>query len=261
MTDEVIIDGQPATDTAVTAAKSRRSPVLFSYEIAEAILVAIAEGKTLKTVSETPGMPSRNTVYKWLTQYPKFFDAYERAKEVSAQSLEDEALTIARNLAGTNDYTGVKVTALNYAMQQLRWSAARRDPARYGQKAETSTTVPIQINTTLNLGQDGQPAATDSQHSVYTIEAVVEARPQMPDAPDTDDPPTIDGELAPEDDGAILDDNGYTVFGADPNETGGLKEPKPRGRPPGRKQGPRKDARYTKTTATRLANKLKKGDN
>lgn len=254
MSDEVIIDGEP---TAVAPAKPRKSPVLFSYEIAEAILVAIAEGKTLKAVSDTPGMPSRNTVYKWLTQYPKFFDAYERAKEVSAQSLEDEALTIARNLAGINDYTGVKVTALNYAMQQLRWSAARRDPARYGQKAETSTTVPIQIVTTLNLGQDGQPPAQDSDRSVYTIDAIVEARPQMPDAPDTDDPPTIDGELSDE-------DNGYTVevpaFDFDPDEKPDLKTPKRVGRPPGRKQGPRKDAARTKATATRTAHKLKKGE-
>lgn len=245
MSEPLVIGGVPAT----TEQPKRKAPVKYSFEVAEALLIAIAEGKTLVEIANDPEMPSRNTIYRWLTQYPKFFDAYERAKEVSAQSLEDEALIIARNLSGTNDYTGVKVTALNYAMQQLRWSAARRDPARYGQKVDGATTIPIQINTTLNLGQDGQPAATDNTTSVYHVEAVVQVAPRQYDTPDTDDdrPLTIDAE--PEEPTPAAFDPPVT-------EAQQLVRGKP-GRPVGSRQGPHKSAKATKATITRNAKKEK----
>ena len=240
-------------ENTVPAVSKGKTPVQYSFEVAEALLIAVAEGKTLTEIAKQPDMPSRKTIYKWLTQYPKFFDAYERAKEVSAQSLEDEALTIARNLQGSNDYSGVKVTALNYAMQQLRWSAARRDPARYGQKAEAVTTIPIQINTSLNLGQEGQPPASDNHQSVYHVEAVVEVRPTDADTSDADDDPlTLEGELAPD---ADADETG--VFEAPAEQTTDLKQRGKPGRPVGSRQGPHKSPRRAAATATRYANKKK----
>lgn len=240
-------------------AKSRKKQVPYSFEVAERILLAIAEGKTLKEITEDPELPARNTVYRWLTQYPKFFDAYERAKEVSAQSLEDEALIIARNLAGPNDYTGTKVTALNYAMQQLRWSAARRDPQRYGNRDNSSPTIPIQINTTLNLGQEGLPAPQDTHQSVYTVEAVIEPR-QAADTPDTED--TRSGVDEP-DSGTEPPDvvyNSPAAFETPDTDTSELAPPPPPkgkpGRPKGWKPGPRKDPARAKATATRYAKKL-----
>lgn len=152
----------------------RKLAVKYSPEIALAICEAIASGKTLSNIVDDDNMPSRQTIYRWLTVYPKFFSAYERAREVAAQSFEDEALDMARKLAGPNDFTGTKVQAFNIAMQQLRWSAARRDPKRYGQTVNNTAGIAIQINTTLNLGQDGK-AAVDDNTSGYTIEYTVPA--------------------------------------------------------------------------------------
>ena len=145
----------------------------YTPELALRICEEIAGGATLLKLCERDDMPTRQSVYKWLTLHQKFFDAYARAKELSGMSLEEEALVMARTLAGPNDFTSVKVQAYNIAMQQLRWSAAHRDRRNYGSDSVGATTVvPITINTTLNLGQDGLPA-TDNQRSIYTIEANV----------------------------------------------------------------------------------------
>jgi terminase small subunit-like protein len=150
-------------------------PVPYTPSVAARICELVAGGDSLVTVAATSGMPARNTIYRWLTLYPKFFEAYERAKEISAQSLEDEALDMARNLKAQNDFTGTKVQAYNIAMQQLRWSASRRDPKRYGQASQSNgpTSVPITITSSLNLGNLGP--ATDDQQSVFSVEIEIGA--------------------------------------------------------------------------------------
>lgn len=149
----------------------------YDHDVALAICELVAGGKTLRNISKRGGFPSRSTIYGWLTLNPKFYDAYERAKELSAQHFEEEALDMSRELREANDFSGTKVQAYNVAMGQLRWSAARRDKTRYGQQVQGQTTVPIQINTTLNLGQEGQPPPTTESLSVYTVSSTVTLGP------------------------------------------------------------------------------------
>lgn len=179
----------------------RKLPVKYSPELALRICELIAEGETVSKIAERDDMPSRTAIYNWLTVYPKFFDAFERAMTISAMSLEERALTMADELRSANDFTGTKVQAYNYAMQQLRWSAARRDKNRYGQQSAESKSIPITIVTSLNLGQDGRPA-TDNEQSIYTLTAtigapdtnvigaegdVLDLEPEEADTPGTDD--------------------------------------------------------------------------
>lgn len=229
-----------------------KTPVKYSPETALAICEYIAEGMSIVNITKQPDMPSRNTIYKWLTLYPKFFDAFERAREIAAQSFEDEALDLARELTSQNDFTGTKVQAYNIAMQQLRWSAAHRDRNRYGERATANTVVPVQINTTLNLGQDGQPAVDGGRNVGYTIEFEVKAPAREQSEPE--DTRTLD--LLP-----IGNDNPGLPFGLPEHETQQLHNPR-RGRPPGpAKKGvvgrPRKSEAAIKAQITRAANKAK----
>lgn len=142
----------------------------------------IASGKTLTALLKEDGMPPRTTFYRWLTIYPELNKTYEAARELSAQSFEEEALDMARTLKGPNEFSGTKVKMYEVAMAQLRWSAARRDPKRYGQRQEASLIVPIQINTTMDIGGNGSAGLTldnpsgsgsASPDSVYHIEAIL----------------------------------------------------------------------------------------
>lgn len=189
----------------------------YTTEIAEAICVKIASGETLEEISRETGFPARGTVYRWLARYPKFYDAYERAREVSAQSLEEEALLMARNLKNANDFSGTKVQAYNIAMQQLRWSASRRDKARYGQQMPTAAPLMIQINSSLNL--DPAVQANDVAKSVYTIEAIV-----VPTKSETDEAPDVDTDEDIEDNG----DQDELAFAPADRGANALVERKPR---------------------------------
>lgn len=161
--------------------------VSYNPAIALRICEEIASGLTVTELVRLDGMPSRPTLYRWLTLYPKFFEAFERARELSAQSFEDEAIDMARSLSGPNDFTGTKVRAYDVAMGQLRWSAARRDPQRYGQKQLGPQAMSVQIVTTLNLGQNGGGTPTDTQDSIFTIDLTVPVVPDVVEG-DTDIP-------------------------------------------------------------------------
>lgn len=127
----------------------------YQHDIAVALLDYVAMGKTIKQIAEMENMPTRQTIHRWLTLYKEFASAYWAAKELSASVLEDEALAIAHKLCDANEFTGTRIQALKEAMVQFRWSAARRDPKRYGGNAPvTAVTVPIQINTNLDLNSE-----------------------------------------------------------------------------------------------------------
>lgn len=151
----------PKKSSAMVSALGKVMP-LDKKDQATRVLEAIAAGDTLKDISQRPGFPTRDTFYKWMMLYPDLKLAYDAARELSALSLEEEALDMARTLKAPNDFTGTKVRAYEVAMAQFRWSAERRDPSRYAGGQKTAVVVPIQINTTLDLGQQGgaAPAAT-----------------------------------------------------------------------------------------------------
>lgn len=224
-----------------------RQYVEYSHELALSICELVADGTPLTHIEKMDGMPSRKSIYRWLSQYPKFYDAYQRAFEVSAQSMEERANLIAMNLEAANDYTGVKVSALNYAMQQYRWSASRRDKNRYGQQQVGVTAVPIQINTTLNLGQEGFGAAQDIAKSIYTVEAVVTPRLPDPETADTgDDTPMIaySPDEAVEVDTEMIDTSPDDFVPEPP------PKPEPKPRQPRRKPGHKSPGATARTAST-----------
>jgi hypothetical protein len=222
--------------------------------IALRICELIADGKTLTDVVKTEGMPSRATIYRWLAAFPQFGEAFERAREVSAQSFEDEALELARILTTEGStFNGTKVRAFEVAMAQLRWSAARRDPKRYGATQQGNTAIAVQINTSLNLGQDGPldiSASTAPVTNVYTFEAT--PIPQDAEATDsegleaTPSDPLLD--FTPEN-----EDTAPLPFNVPLEQKQTIRPPKQRKTPAGRPVGWRKGHKSPGKTAMTIA--------
>lgn len=167
---------------------------IYTPERALDIVEHVASGGLLKEVcTGKDGFPVPSTFNRWCAQYPDLHKAYLAARELSALSLEEEALGLARKLkAGSADITGVKVRAFEVAMAQFRWSAVRRDPKRYGQSAEKSSAVNIQINTTLDLGDGGGPGLEGQ--AIYSVTAHVPVA--APEEPDTITPEELDKETS-----------------------------------------------------------------
>lgn len=146
----------------------------YNPEIALEIVEKIAEGELLREIC-IPGSkyPHPVTFKRWMVRQPDLAKAYEVARELSASSLEEEAIDIGRRLSASPG-TGTNVRAKEVLMTQLRWSAERRDPAKFGNKTNVSIRVPIQINTSLDLGSDGTGNVNDKD--IYSISGLVDAQ-------------------------------------------------------------------------------------
>lgn len=184
---------QPTQDKKLKLPKvmvAGRLVTLYDPSIALKIIERIAEGELLKDIC-SPGtdMPARSTFYRWVVNNPPLAQAYNAARELSAQALEEDALGTAAMLKDpkvNKKLTGTQVRAYEVAMNQLRWSAQRRDPAKFAERTTQSTIVPIQINTTLNLGDKSTAGETSEVPNIYTLEAeVVQETPLQDPSTDT----------------------------------------------------------------------------
>ncbi len=128
----------------------------------------IAEGETLTHICQGKGWPSPSTFRNWILKHENLREAYSLARELKSHSLFDEALDMARTIRDTPG-NAQRVRAFDVAMNHLRWSAGKLNPGMYSEKATAATLVPIQINTTIDLG-----GATKTDRAVYEIEAKVE---------------------------------------------------------------------------------------
>jgi hypothetical protein len=123
----------------------------YSTEIAQAICELIMDGRSMRAICAVDGMPSKSTVFKWLSGNKDFADQYARAREIQAELLADEILEISDD--ESNDVTGelkmpnsVAVARSRLRTDNRKWIAAKLLPKKYGDKIQTEVT-----------GQDGGP--------------------------------------------------------------------------------------------------------
>lgn len=143
------------------------------------IVERLADGETLNKICRgVAGMPAPTTFKRWVVNNPDLAKALSAAIVMSAQSLEEEALDTARAIAA-KPVDGSHVRGAEVKIKQLQWSAERRDASKFGQRNQINLKVPVQIITTLNLGEgDSLPA-----ESIYTLDLtptspqLVEERP------------------------------------------------------------------------------------
>jgi hypothetical protein len=191
----------------------------FSEELGLAICERISKGETLRHICKDPGYPSPTTVHRWVLLHQDFATAYKMAREMSSYSLEDEALDNARLIRAIPGDSS-RVRAFDIAINQLRWSAGRRNPSVYSDRASVNITVPIQINTSLDLDAGpvkSLPGDTSDPNSVFTIEAMLP----------TEEP--IDAQIIPEPE---KPEGPYSAPAPEPPATDAASKPR-RGRPPG----------------------------
>ncbi len=150
----------------------------YSPSAAFAVVEQMAFGRTLHEISEMPGMPPVDSFLFWLSQTPDLQLAVEKARQMSAYVMEDEALSLTRRAVSDPGDTSA-LRALELHVKQLQWSSIKRNPQVYSEKSAVSVTVPIQINTSLDLGQDSARKGTTEFPNIYAMRAenVIEVDP------------------------------------------------------------------------------------
>lgn len=150
---------------------------VYDPGVALDIISRISMGETLRTIcAPDSGFPHPQTFMKWCARVPKLGEAYLMARKLSGVFMEEEALDAARSIAQSPG-TAQKVSAFNTLLGQLRWSAARRDPKQFADNRDTAIVVPIQINTTMDMGK-GMEKVEDSTIYSVTVDAKEELAPE-----------------------------------------------------------------------------------
>ena len=99
----------------------------FSQELFDRICERIADGESLRTICAEDGMPRKASVMRWLAADAALSDQYARAREMQADALFDECLTIA-------DDTSREPNDRRMSFDARKWMAGKLRPKVYGDK-------------------------------------------------------------------------------------------------------------------------------
>ena len=119
-------------------------PSDFTDGLADAICERIADGESLRSICLSDDMPSKATVFRWLSLNISFQDQYARARDTQADVLFDEVIYIADNtvtgITTKTDKDGNTETTegdmLNHRRLQIdarKWMAGKLRPKKYGE--------------------------------------------------------------------------------------------------------------------------------
>lgn len=103
-------------------------PSLYSQEMAEKIADMLAEGMTLKQITDKPEMPAIRTVTGWALEKPDFRLILMRARAAQVETL----VGMMWEQALSADEDSVRTAQLRIGT--IQWLLARYDPKRYSER-------------------------------------------------------------------------------------------------------------------------------
>lgn len=114
-------------------------PRLYTEELADRVCDLIASGRAINEFELKDGIPSQETIYRWVYSYPPFHDKYLRAREIQAEIHAQEIAKRAKEAIGLlKDCDPKKANAIVQAVRleidSFKWTAAKLLPKRYGDK-------------------------------------------------------------------------------------------------------------------------------
>ena len=114
-------------------------PSSYTQEVADTICEMIADGKSLRSICRADDMPDKATVMRWLAHPDRqsFRDQYAQAREIQADSLFDDCLSIAdqydeqeATAEGGTDH----IQRARLRIDTRKWMAGKLRPKKYGEK-------------------------------------------------------------------------------------------------------------------------------
>ena len=125
-------------------------PTDYTEELADKICEEILNNTYgLHTICSADGMPDASTVFRWINKYPEFCDKYARAREIQAELLADEIISIADTTIegtktkvtdrGTEIITGDMIEHRRLQVDARKWKASKLYPKRFGDKLDVTS--------------------------------------------------------------------------------------------------------------------------
>ncbi|ELY3709794.1 DNA packaging protein [Cronobacter sakazakii] len=137
-----------------TEEKKTGRPSDYTEELAEIICLRLAEGESLRSVCRDEGMPSKQTVLRWLARNESFRAQYVRAKEEGAEAIAEELFDIADD--GSNDWmekldkdgeaigyqlNGEHVQRSKLRIDTRKWYLSKILPKKYGDRIQHDQSI------------------------------------------------------------------------------------------------------------------------
>lgn len=142
--------GSKKTISKKKTAKPVGRPSKYSEALADKICLRImmsTEG--LHSICKDDGMPCPATAFNWLNEHKEFLDKYARAKEIQAELLADEIISIADTTIegtktkvtdrGTEIITGDMIEHRRLQVDARKWKASKLYPKRFGDKLDVTS--------------------------------------------------------------------------------------------------------------------------
>jgi len=128
-------------------------PSSYTEEEAQALCEWITNGRSLSSWCRQAGR-SAFIVYGWMRSEPDFARRYAQAHEDRTDTMADDIIEIADQVAGTDNIAAVQAAKLR--IETRKWIASKLKPQKYGEKqlVETSGQVTFQLgvpNRTIDI--------------------------------------------------------------------------------------------------------------
>lgn len=135
---------------------------MYDKAIGDLVCEALASGRSLRSVCEDDGMPSKTTVMRWLLDDEAFRDQYAQARELQAEAIFDEIIDIADD--GSNDWmerknadgenigwqeNGEALRRSVLRVEARKWMAGKLKPKKYGEKLDLNHSGRVDLVPTL----------------------------------------------------------------------------------------------------------------
>ena len=111
--------------------------IRFSQELFDSICERIAAGESLRAICTECEMPGKSTVFQWLANSEDLADQYAHAREIQADTLFDDCLSIAdqydaaeKTMDGGTDH----IQRAKLRIDTRKWMAGKLRPKKYGDK-------------------------------------------------------------------------------------------------------------------------------
>lgn len=114
-------------------------------ELLNSICAQLAEGKSLRAICKSEGMPSEGTVRAWALDDGDFFTQYARSRDIGMSAMEDELLEIADTPPSRLDGGGTdggEVADKRLRVDTRKWIMSKIAPKKYGDKQAVELSGP-----------------------------------------------------------------------------------------------------------------------
>lgn len=103
-------------------------PTDYTQELGDELCEMISLGSNFNKICKIEGVPSHETIYRWLRTIPEFRENYDIAREERAHSRFDKTNEIIEEMRDKK----IDPQMAKIEIDLLKWQAGRENPKKYG---------------------------------------------------------------------------------------------------------------------------------